>query len=196
MNYKCIYFSLMTERMGLVVSLPNWQPSVCQRQQWASQPCLVLSASDMLTETTFFALLFICGCSKLSSITTVTHEVSNKERDDAGQVDTPVSNQLFVRLTMPMCLCIFIHLRVVSDSNIDSLHVFKLFVSPSIYPSSCLSIHLSIHHCYLMRWHHTSRFIGCVQTNLNLIRPHHWNACPHLQRHWLHKIMTHLHLTV
>ena len=60
-------------------SSPNWQISLGKRQQWPCQPRLILSASDSLTETTFFPLLFVCGRSKLSSITTVTHEMSNKE---------------------------------------------------------------------------------------------------------------------
>lgn len=61
---------------GLVSSPSNY---LLKRQQWPSQPCFILSASHLLTETTFSPLLFVCGGSKLSSITTVTHEVSNKE---------------------------------------------------------------------------------------------------------------------
>lgn len=170
----------MTERMGLVVSLPNWQPSVCQRQQWASQTCLALSASDTLTETTFLAPLFVCGRSKLSSITTVTHELSNKEVwcwagwHSCQYPAVCYTDCVCVSVYFYSSLGCFWHL----GCDIESLRVFDLFVSPSIYPSSCLSINSSVLHGNLMRWHHTSRFIDCVQTNPDLIRPHHWNACP------------------
>lgn len=99
------------------------------------------------------------------------------KRYDAGQVGTPVSNHMLARL----CIFIGVRLRFVLTATLSAC---MCSVYASIYPSKQSfiypSIHPSIHHWYLMRWHPTSRFIGCMQTNPDLIRPHHWNACPRL----------------
>lgn len=68
------------------------------------------------------------------------------KRYDAGQVGTPVSSQLFARLSV--CVSVYFHPRSSQgcfDSDTERSHVFRLFMSPSIRPSSHLSIYPSIY---------------------------------------------------
>ncbi len=144
------------------VSSPNWQLSLRERQQWPSRPRLILSASDSLTETTFFPLLFVCGRSKLSRITTVTHEVSNKEIRRPGRLALlSVASCLLGWVSVCLCIFIRVRLRVVltatpsarMSSNCLCLHpsvqaVIYLSIYPSIYSSLLfneMASHIKVH---------------------------------------------------
>lgn len=73
-----------------------------------------------------------------------------------------------------LCVCTSCPSRVSPDSGAKLRCLFP-------HPSEALVYHSvppSLHHWYLMRWRRTSRFIGSVQTDPNLIRLPDWNACP------------------
>lgn len=184
-----------TEGVDLVWFLH--QATICSRDS-SGHPCPVLFCQPL---TCWQKQLSLPCCLFVGAPNLAASQLSRMKcpikRYEAGRVGTPVSSQMFAGLTVSMWLCIFIGVCLGFVLTVTS-SAWMCSVYASTYPSKqsfvYLSIHLSIHHCYLMRWHLTSRFIGCVQTNPDLIRPHHWKSLPSL--HWFHSIMTHLHLTM
>lgn len=122
---------------------------------------------------------------------------SNRAASQLSRMERPITRLgglalLSAARCSPQCLCLgdgaFISPPV---SGLSVYASIRLSIRALIY----LFIHPFLHHCYLMRWHHTSRFIGCAQTNPDLIRPPLLKRLPSLPRRGLRDIMTHLHLT-
>lgn len=124
------------------VSSPNWQLSLCKRPQ---RPSLFYSVSLWLADRNNFLSLVVCLWG-LQTASQLSHMKCPIKRYKAGWVGTPVSSQMFARLTVCLCYCVFS--LVFISSLFWQRHralVCVLFMPASIHPSTHLSIYPSIY---------------------------------------------------
>lgn len=94
----------------------------------------------------------------------VTHEASDNK---PSRVGAAVTRPVFVLKTASLPAVYLYRLALLEPARPDSGTTKATLFCLRILPKALVyhSVPPSLHHWYLMRWHHTSRFIGSVQTN-------------------------------